>query len=1304
MLSALMGVLRELVTKLQSFHVVLETIAVEGQEGADLLLEVNLVSRGEDLKDQTLIAVLSSIFKHPCLEQWFLALELSSVPPHTLNPVRLKQICAQLSDDILDLLKMCAPYLKKLGKLEFLRSYLRAVSGAVLRELAENSSTAPEIQSRSIRGLLALHDYMDSSQLREVISTLLLLPKESLFTPCDDTVSSDLSVYGNTALQVLTENTSQLFSDQVLSTAQLQGLCTLLLSCSSPTLEAYLLQVLTTEPGSAKLMHTEVLQHCLEKSSPVTGAIGSLLMQHCSTHRLSFEWWCLEPANMELLSGQTETFLPLVKTYLLTAGREDPARPKDVHTAVLKALKKALLVPLSASVLSEETAELPVQRVETLASLVKLAAKVKDIKNLISNLPAVLQRVGSCEMWQLVDAVTDKLTTGTPEERDSWRKSVLNAALKWLISSFCQWKERVNAPADQEDAVLNRLAGMLIFADDVTALEWNSFVKTGLKYRYRHQLFLRTLTSLLERMYDGRDAPTDLVSLSTMHMMVSSHSLFLSTMLGSEEELSGDSKAKEALVALLLTLVKRCPTVCNLNHLVVLLGAYGATLSILDQNLLLLLQEYETNGISLIDFQSLLWGPAAVDHHKARKSLGLSLWQQPSSEDLLALLNPDRMLHTITHFPQQRRILPKEGKEMVYRDDKVADLGSLYDPCFLLPLFSAMLQPESVVDCLKFVSSHAFGLAIVSLSSYDPKLRAAAYQVLGCFYQHLEGARFREKKQLLYLMDTVKNGISQQNLKLPFVLTTYICKVSNQMLKPEDHMYIAVNKFLLSHQSLDLRRVPEFFKLFYSFDMEHKLEREWILGVLEEGLSDRYCYELCDQQGIFQTLLGFSSSPLCDELTRARIIRVLRQAVKETKAAYNLTKGHGLLTWALQLVEKRHLGQSVLCAVIDLIHVLWFTNLGQKESQDVGCTAEEKPQRPTKCLPLPLINEFLCVSSNIIRHLRRGVKAADLSMLVETLSSVLRHRGTALKVHGEGGWLTQQPQALSSTDALSLLSSWGSLAHDTALLTQLQQVAEEHCMVELFGTGKDRGARDFLSTQARAQEQEQMDDAESEKQKQAVLVKCKPHLRSILTHWAPVSLISAPASSKHPQQSEHTGCLVSATAHLLTKWSIRSLLEDECDENRTKDFLQWLQKVAVPHKGIADALLQDLALKVDLLRLYHQVSEHQYHSWTSSRVETLQLFTSILTHLLEAQGCPLNDLHQVVLSSCLTETTHSQSSKEAGLLLLSQYLHEMWSGATSPVVFLKHVKLVTGARVREQKKCQIPIKTICSNIVVLMGL
>lgn len=55
------------------------------------------------------------------------------------------------------------------------------------------------------------------------------------------------------------------------------------------------------------------------------------------------------------------------------------------------------------------------------------------------------------------------------------------------------------------------------------------------RYRYRDHHFLNTLTNLLEVMHDS-EAKKDLIPLSTLHMMASSHSLFLPTMLDSDEE------------------------------------------------------------------------------------------------------------------------------------------------------------------------------------------------------------------------------------------------------------------------------------------------------------------------------------------------------------------------------------------------------------------------------------------------------------------------------------------------------------------------------------------------------------------------------------------------------------------------------------------------------------------------------------------------------------------------------------------------------------------------------------------------
>ncbi|TKS80797.1 Nucleolar pre-ribosomal-associated protein 1 URB1 ribosome biogenesis 1 -like protein [Collichthys lucidus] len=1097
-LKTLMEILQDLVTRLQGLQDTANpepAAEVNSQEGSELFLEINQSPTVEANKEQILLSALGSIFKHPCLEQWFLALELAALPPHTLNPVRLKNTCAQMNDDILALLKTSTPTLCDLGHLELICTYMGSIEKAVLKELMEKGSRPAKKQSRPFQALLSLHRYMDSCNLREVVSKLLLLPQESLISTSKAKAnpSQDHGIF--------------------LSQAHLHGLGTLLLSCSSPALEAFLLQTLSSEPSSAKLIHTDVLLHCLQWPLPDTQAISGLLLQNCSTHRLCFEVWCLEPANMEKLSVPDRN-IPSTDQHVPTVQKE-----------VLKALKKALLVKLSQSVLGNLTEDSGAQLVETLARLIKLSANVKDTRDLINNLPDALQKVDSFERWQLIDVITEKLSD-CPEEQETWKKSVTTAALKCLVTAYSHSKEQSAALSEQEKNVLDRLQQLLVGSRsshmlrvfgftphafhnlcslrrtsprDISASEWNGFVKNGLKYRYRDHHFLNTLSNLLELCTIGGNVQKDLIPLSTLHMMTSSHSLFLPTMLESHEELS------------------RCQAK--------------------DQKLLLLLQEYERNNVSLLKFQSFLWGPAAVDHHKTRKSLGASLWKQASSDDLLAMLKSDRMLQTIARFPQQRRIILQDGKEQLYSNDAVKDLGNLYDPCFLLPLFSTILGPECVIDCLKFVSSHALGLTVMALSSYDPKVRAAAYHVLSCFYQHLEGARIKEKRQLLYLMDTVKNGIRQQNQRLPFVLTTYISKVAQQMLKPEDHMYVVLNRFLLSHQSLDFRRVPEFFKLFYGFDLE----------------TDAICFS---------------------------------------------DRGGGIWT------------SSCSAAIIDLLHVLWFTNLGQKEKQldeakiSSSSSAEEKPQSSVKCLPLPLISDFLCVATAISRHLRLRVKAAELSLYLQTLCSILKHCGAALDINKQADRLTLHPQPLSCAEVLTLLHCWASLSRNTTVVTQMQALSEKHKVKELLGTGKDKTRGKGSAFKARTRKENLADDAETEKQEESLLTECKSYLSSIFVHWEPVFPLSEPQPAQ-PGDKLHPGRLASDTAHLLTKWSLRCLVEDAYDENRTKEFLHWVEKAVIKHREIVDVVLPDAGLKADLLRLHHQVFEAQCHSCISEREETL---------------------------------------------------------------------------------------------------
>ncbi len=58
----------------------------------------------------------------------------------------------------------------------------------------------------------------------------------------------------------------------------------------------------------------------------------------------------------------------------------------------------------------------------------------------------------------------------------------------------------------------------------------------------------------------------------------------------------------------------------------------------------------------------------------------------------------------------------------------------------------------------------------------------------------------------------------------PYILflISKFAKTKSSLFPPtaEEHMYMVVNKFILGTQFLDLKRVPDFFKLFYSSDLE----------------------------------------------------------------------------------------------------------------------------------------------------------------------------------------------------------------------------------------------------------------------------------------------------------------------------------------------------------------------------------------------------------------------------------------------------------------------------------------------------
>ncbi|NXO02201.1 NPA1P protein, partial [Rhinopomastus cyanomelas] len=1249
----------------------------EHQTELDLFMDEESLITEEYSNDKTLEESLMLIFRHPTLESWFLALEQHSLPQHSLNPVTVKLLSAHLNAGVLQLLKMGAPILQHMNCKHLLLKYFEAVTKSVLEELQvvgkDKSQVSPK-KSHQLEALEELHTYMAAAQLKEITLTMLQLPETSLTAQKSEKSpkkGKQLSFYGQILVQLLTESFQRQpqQGELLLSTEHVKALGILMSASVSKDLEKVFLQTLQSEPVLAHAVSAEVHIHCLNRKSKTSLAIVAILIEHCRTHLLQFELWCLSNGTRKYLRKNMERFLPLINVYLQYRDQYDFTRPSAVVSAVTLVLRKAFWKELCGAFQDTEASHETTVKLQVLSKLLP-SSESRDLWNLIDQLPVALDNAENKESWTVADAISRVLENS--EELSSWKRRLLSACMKRLVVMYNSSKDE--SKQEVERPMLLRLEELLCLVEEVDPEDWYSLVKAGLKYRYRDEAFLRVLNIAIQLLYKKESSLSQsLVKLCKLHMMVIQHSLFLSSILRSREEDGTNIQTREALVDILLTIVKLNPSLCESSHLAVLLGAYGATLSTVDQKILLLLQLHEKNNQSLIKSRNLLWGPAAVEHHKTCKSLGKSLWQQPSMEEILCLLDREKMMKTILSFPQHRRLLPsQELQESLYRDESVKSLEDFYDPCFLLQLFSELTRPEYVVTCHKFVEVNALGLTVAALSSYDSNMRAAAYFVLTSFRSHLEGARFREKGQLLYLLDTVQNGVTQPNFRFTFSLTLYIARVAQQILKPEEHMYLRVNRFLLSHQYLDLRKVPGFFQLFYSFDFEHKTEREWILRFLGEGLRDKHCYELYDYQRIFQVILSFFSSPLCDEGSQSHILEILQNAAHVTRAAYELIQDHSLLTWIVHILEKRFLENKLLNKIISLLNTLWITNLGSKR--------ESKNQENRKFLPIQLVNEFLYVLITLIKHIRTTLDLPRLTQFLSTLKSVLEYRAVVVEAFKEMSRFTVNDGVLSNKEILLLLHKWSIIGKDLQLQEDLQALIQKYQIKELLRNTKEKKNPQASShVHHRLKNKNEIEDDTAADLKVSQLEKCRDHLNSIFAHWAPVFPALATKLQGEPVKSadheDETVSLTCAATYVVTKWLVKSMTEHSLNMQNVSLTLRWLKNCILPHPVAVQEVLRDEILRNNIFRFYTKVWE--ISSGTAGPFKELCLFSSIMLHLMDAQGLTSNTFHELVNTLCLSAMSEEDANRKAVCVFLtSVYIGDMWLGAREPEMLTTHVKLI----------------------------
>lgn len=468
-----------------------------------------------------------------------------------------------------------------------------------------------------------------------------------------------------------------------------------------------------------------------------------------------------------------------------------------------------------------------------------------------------------------------------------------------------------------------------------------------------------------------------------LYEMALSHSAFFDLALQTQR-----SNTKTYLMYTLFVLLQKNASSIKANHVPVFLGAYQAKLSECDQFILAILQKYEQCGIKMHEYKPFMWGESAVSYYSLKENeTKTNLNQESPSMQAMSLIDPSCAEKTLTNFPIWRRLdattqVPRiiftyhgivgnehldmpniaanrleecvvrneydpELLDMSYRSQDVYD--DVYDPSFFIPLMSMSFAPEAFTRALRPVQNGLLAMTFATLSCKDKSLRLATGNALQRYRNHLEQTRFIDNKVWLHLFDCIQKGLGELTVEMrktkksriprvPYISGIFLAQTLNILTNPLNELYRPLSNYITLQNTFNFLDVPEFNVLFNSSDVNHVTYRNFMLGVIRDGIKCGSDFTLLISQSIFKAILGFYNTPMSTLETNLLILRVINVAVKIPKSNKILLEKIGLLAWLNTVVDNLEFFQfDIIDGLCSVFNSVWFSiKYDQREYDNVN--------------------------------------------------------------------------------------------------------------------------------------------------------------------------------------------------------------------------------------------------------------------------------------------------------------------------------------------------------------------------------
>lgn len=190
--------------------------------------------------------------------------------------------------------------------------------------------------------------------------------------------------------------------------------------------------------------------------------------------------------------------------------------------------------------------------------------------------------------------------------------------------------------------------------------------------------------------------------------------------------------------------------------------------------------------------------------------------------------------------------------------------------------------------------------------------------VWSCLFDITQNGLAELKKSATIRTDTVARA--------PFISSLFLGHTANILPFGSHDMYRTLANYVVLKPVFEFKCVPEFIRTIFSSNTNYNQEREFTLGILNNGLKTFADFELMADSPIIKTIFSYYGAPSSSRVSNLLILSIINTIVRIPSANYNIIKHNMLLVWLNSCIDKLEGFEfDTVDGLINIINNIWFS-------------------------------------------------------------------------------------------------------------------------------------------------------------------------------------------------------------------------------------------------------------------------------------------------------------------------------------------------------------------------------------------